>query len=153
MQEFGINSPEDKASFFAQVMDESGELRFWKELSPNTNRYETHHMNSQKGDGEKFIGRGPLQTTFRANYLDASKALNIDCVNNPELLEKPKHGCRASAYYWKRNKISQVSGRKISEFDKTTRIVNGPNMYGKEKRREYFRKFAAEYGFRVIEDS
>ncbi len=47
--------------------------------------------NTQPGDGHRFIGRGPLQTTGRGWYEKLSREIGVDLVANPDLL--PCGGC------------------------------------------------------------
>jgi len=42
--------------------------------------------NTEPGDGFRFIGRGPIQLTGRANYEKYGKRAGYDIVNNPELM-------------------------------------------------------------------
>jgi predicted chitinase len=42
--------------------------------------------NTELGDGFRFIGRGPIQLTGRANYEKYGKRAGYDIVNNPELM-------------------------------------------------------------------
>ena len=46
--------------------------------------------NTQKGDGDRFKGRGYLQITGRANYAVISKRIGIDLIMNPEKASEPK---------------------------------------------------------------
>ena len=52
------------------------------------------------GDGWRYRGRGPIQLTFRRMYERAGRALGLDLLNKPELLERPDVGARASAWVW-----------------------------------------------------
>ena len=42
--------------------------------------------NTEIGDGFRFIGRGPIQLTGRANYEKYGERVGVDLVNNPELM-------------------------------------------------------------------
>ncbi len=70
---------------------------------PNTSTPETpgHHPfdlydfkagigNTQKGDGERYKGRGFVQLTGRANYQEMGRKLGIDLLGHPELADDPK---------------------------------------------------------------
>ncbi|CAF0811232.1 unnamed protein product [Adineta steineri] len=56
-----INTCVRKSTFLAQIAHESGELRYMTELGSHT-KYEGRKDlgNTQKGDGERFKGRGPI---------------------------------------------------------------------------------------------
>ena len=77
MDMFEINSPMREAAFLAQIAHESGELKFFEEIWGPTaaqRRYEPPSDlakrlgNTQKGDGRRYKGRGPIQITGRFNY-------------------------------------------------------------------------------------
>lgn len=48
--------------------------------------------NTQSGDGPRYKGRGPAQTTGRLNYTKWSKILGVDFVGSPELMADLKYG-------------------------------------------------------------
>lgn len=80
------------------------------------------------GDGWRFRGRGPIQLTGRANYRACGKAIGIDLIAKPELLEHPEAGCLAAAWFWS---AGNPSGRDLSlladerNVTAITRAVNG----------------------------
>jgi predicted chitinase len=55
--------------------------------------------NKERGDAVKFKGRGLVQLTGRGNYEAASKALGVDLVSNPELVNDPIIGPKVAAWY------------------------------------------------------
>lgn len=65
--------------------------------------------NTQPGDGSKYIARGPIGITGRANYTAAGTALGLDLVNKPEQLEQPGPGLMSSAWYWKVNGLNRYA--------------------------------------------
>lgn len=79
------------------------------------------------GDGITFAGRGYVQITGRANYKKASKLVNLDLVNNPDLALHPSvavkilvQGCETGMF----------TGRKLSDYlpgdyRGARRVVNG----------------------------
>lgn len=56
--------------------------------------------NTQKGDGQKFKGRGYIQVTGRYNYTKFAEATGMDVVRHPELLENPATAAEAAIHYW-----------------------------------------------------
>lgn len=52
------------------------------------------------GDGYKFRGRGPLQTTGKEAYAKYGKRMGVDLVANPDLLLAPQYILLPSLYEW-----------------------------------------------------
>lgn len=128
MNEFGINTPARQAAFIAQILHESGMLRYTVELWGPTAaqlRYEGRRDlgNTQPGDGPRFKGRGLLQTTGRSNYKMTGEALGVDLVNHPELLSTPEYAARSAGWYWKRNRLNALADS--GDFRLLTRRING----------------------------
>jgi len=55
--------------------------------------------NTQDGDGSKFKGRGLIQLSGRENYQKVGDILGLDLVNNPELVNDPKHTAAVAMAY------------------------------------------------------
>lgn len=77
----------------------------------------------ESGDGFRHRGRGLIQTTGRDNYLACMLALNIDCLDHPELLEEPEAAARAAGLFWKQNGLNAVADK--GDFHRSTKVVNG----------------------------
>lgn len=127
LAEFEINTPLRVAHFLGQLAHESLDLKYWTELWGPTKaqlRYEGRMDlgNVVAGDGKRFMGRGPIQTTGRANYTRVAKALQIDCVNHPELLSTPEHGFRAAALFWQDNECNEFADK--DDFLAVSQLVN-----------------------------
>lgn len=122
--EFDINTPARKKAFVAQTLHESGRLIYLAELASGS-RYEGRKDlgNTQPGDGVKFKGRGLIQITGRANYTDIAKALNLDCVNNPMILEEPANAVRVSAWWWKKHGCNELADK--GDIVALTKRING----------------------------
>ena len=135
---YGINTPRRIAAFLGQVGVESGELRYDKELASKYNKKDPNNRfesvgtlyegrknlgNTQVGDGPKFIGRGILQLTGRANYENMSKVLGIDLVNNPELACDPEVSTKIACEYFKKRGLLELADE--WNLDEITRRVNG----------------------------
>lgn len=96
--------------------------------------------NTEPGDGGKYIGRGPLQTTGREAYKLISRLINVDCVNNPELLEQPLFGMEASFAEWRHLGCNELADG--GNVDKVSRRVNGGDN-GLAERRSWLRRAEA----------
>lgn len=146
MRECGIVSRRRAAAFCAQVGHESMDFKYMEEIASGA-AYEGRRDlgNTQPGDGRRFKGRGPIQTTGRTNYTQAARALDLPLLDEPQLLAQPQHGFRASAFWWKANKCNaladQLTGvgdaRDLQRFDKITRRVNGGYNHREERQRRY----------------
>lgn len=55
--------------------------------------------NTQPGDGSKYIGRGYIQLTGRANYRRYGQLVGQDLLNNPKLLSDPTIAAEVSVKY------------------------------------------------------
>lgn len=142
MEEFGITSAQRQAAFLAQCAHESGEFRYMRELASGE-QYEGRKDlgNTQPGDGRRFRGRGPIQITGRANYEDCGKALGLDLIAHPELLELPEHGCRASAWFWAVKGLNKFADS--DSFGALTRAINGGFTHLDNRIRYWLRARAA----------
>jgi putative chitinase len=160
MQEYGIQTKEQKAMFLAQIGHESGSLRTLKENTnysaaglratfpkrfaptpgkPNAEDYARQpekianyvYANrngngpESSGDGNRYRGRGALQLTGKANYEAAGKALGLDLVNHPELLEKPDIALRASAWWFKSHGLNEKVANNPGDVLGVTKVING----------------------------
>lgn len=106
MDKFDINTPLRAAAFLAQIGHESGRLVFIREVWSNTPAQQTYEGaarlgNTDPGDGERFMGRGPMQITGRKNYKLLGAALNVDFVAQPTLLERVDYGALSAGWFWR----------------------------------------------------
>jgi putative chitinase len=112
------------AHFLGQTCEESAGYRTTEEFASGK-EYEGRADlgNTQKGDGPRYKGRGLLQLTGRANYVDYGKALGVDLVNNPTLAAQPALSLKIACEYWKRHNINADCDR--DDVQAVTRKVNG----------------------------
>lgn len=128
MREFSIDTPTRQAAFLAQILHESGMLRYVKEIwgpTPAQGRYEGRLDlgNTQPGDGFRFRGRGLIQITGRTNYEAVNKALGGDLVRFPGSLEAPLMAARSAAWWWKEHGLNELADQGLTE--KISRRING----------------------------
>jgi putative chitinase len=126
------------AAFLGQVGIESGELRYDKELPSKWNKKNPNDVNEptgtlyegrvnlgnkMAGDGPKYIGRGILQLTGRANYASMSAKIGYDLVNKPELACNAEISTRIACQYFKDRGLLPLAD--VWNLDEVTRRVNG----------------------------
>lgn len=81
--------------------------------------------NTQPGDGKRFMGRGYVQITGRANYNRASTIVGRDLVVDPDLTMDPEIAARIIVHGMVNG---WFTGRKMADFDSYVnmrRVVNG----------------------------
>ncbi|MHA3737884.1 glycoside hydrolase family 19 protein [Pseudomonas sp. Eth.TT006] len=128
MQRYQIVGRKRVAAFIAQLGHESGQLRYIREIwgpTPAQAKYEGRADlgNTQPGDGSKYLGRGLIQITGRANYAACGEALGLDLITQPELLELPQYAAMSAAWFWKQNGLNDLADR--DQFNTITRRING----------------------------
>ena len=124
MAEFEINTPLRQCAFLAQVGHESAQLFYTQELASGQ-AYEGRKDlgNTQTGDGIRYKGRGLIQITGRDNYVDAMIDLEVDCLEHPELLERPDMAARSAGWFWKKNELNELADDQL--FTEITKRING----------------------------
>lgn len=128
LHRYEINTAERIAAFLAQVGHESGRLLYAREIWGPTaaqQRYEGRSDlgNIQRGDGKRYMGRGLIQITGRANYQQVSDALGVDFVSNPELLESTLYASLSAGWYWDSRRLNRWADS--GDFERITRRING----------------------------
>ena len=138
MREFHINTPVRQAAFLAQIANESGELRYVKEIASGA-AYEGRKDlgNTQPGDGMRYKGRGLIQITGRNNYAECGKAMGVDLITNPELLETNDLACRSAAWFWASRGLNDLADK--GDFYRITKRING-GTNGLKERQAYYAK-------------
>jgi len=129
LPEFGIMDTVPRlANFIGQTCHESGGFKFLREIWGPTaaqRRYEGRADlgNTQAGDGKRFMGRGILQITGRANYTEMAMRSGHPLVDQPELAERPDIAVLTACIFWRSRKINLAADR--GDDDRVTRIING----------------------------
>ena len=132
-----INTVQREACFLAQIGHESGCFRYTKEIWGPTKqqlRYEGTTLaarlgNTQVGDGFRYMGRGLLQVTGRANYrMIRDKFRKIlaqvqDFEESPQHLEARFWAVMSAALFWKERKLNHFCDK--YDFAELTRRING----------------------------
>lgn len=127
-ERYGINSTLQRAHFLAQILHETGGLKWLRELWGPTEaqeRYEGREDlgNTQPGDGFRYRGRGAIQLTGRYNYTLYTRATGIDFLANPDLLEQPPHALLVAGWYWHTHNLNREANQ--DDVKAVTRRING----------------------------
>lgn len=139
MQMFKISTSQQQAAFIAQVMHESGECRYTKEIASGA-AYEGRKDlgNTSPGDGVRYKGRGLIQITGKFNYKKISDACGVDFIANPELLETTDWASVSAAWFWSVNNLNELADLNTDDaFVKITKRING-GINGLDDRRKYW---------------
>ena len=140
MQERGITTLARVSAFLGQIGHESGELVWMEEIwGPNDaqRRYEPPTTlaqrlgNTQKGDGFRYKGRGPIQITGRDNYRQMQHITGLPLLDEPDLLLEQEPALRASIAWWEESVPDELLG----DVMRVTRVLNGGTI-GLEHRQQ-----------------
>lgn len=123
-----MDNPHRLAHLLAQLGHESGSFRHMREVwgpTPAQAGYEGRADlgNTQPGDGRRYMGRGPIQITGRANYRRFGRLIGIDIEGAPELAENPSIGLHLALEYWRDRKLNDLADR--DDVNGITRRING----------------------------
>ncbi len=124
--EFDISTPLRQAHFLAQLAHESAGFKTTVEYASGA-AYEGRRDlgNTQPGDGKRFKGRGLIQLTGRANYIEAGRAMGIDLASNPEIAAQFPNALRIAGLYWHRRKINAKAD--VDDVLAVSIAINGRN--------------------------
>jgi predicted chitinase len=144
MEIYEIDTPLRASAFLAQIAHESVELRYMEEIWGPTAQQKKYEPpsdlakklgNTQKGDGFRYRGRGPIQITGRANYKTYGDLLGVDLVGNPDLAATPQYAFSTAGLFWKRNGLNELAD--VQDFITITRRING-GLNGLADRQKYY---------------
>lgn len=125
MPQWSIDTPLRAAHFLAQVMHESGEFRYVRELASGQ-AYEGRKDlgDTAPGDGVHYKGRGLIQITGKANYKACGDGIGgIDLVAHPEQLETPDCAAASACWFWQEHGCNELADRE--DFKTIIRHING----------------------------
>ena len=140
--QYGISTIGAEIMFLAQVMHESGEFRYVRELGNDAylDKYDTGTLAARLGntpedddDGQKYRGRGLIQITGKRNYTNLARDTGLDVVDHPELLEQPEYAVVSACWFWHKNNLSKI----CTDIRSVTRRING-GLNGLQDRMDYW---------------
>ncbi len=141
-----INTSARVAMFLSQVLHESMEFLFLKELGNNQYlaKYDTGPLAKNlgntpeaDGDGQLYRGRGLIQVTGKDNYRKCGQALQLPLLKSPELLEMPLNAIASACWYWKEHGLNKHADK--GGITACSIAING-GTNGLEKRKAYWYK-------------
>ena len=135
-------------SFLSQCAHETLDFKHMKEIGGKLDfkKYDPRFAprkakilgNTKPGDGAKYKGRGYIQITGKYNYEQAGKALGLDLVNHPELVEKPEIAAKVAVWFWKHRVAPNVDSFKNTKD--VTKSIN-PGLKHLDQRQEKQKSF------------
>lgn len=144
MEEFGIDTPQRKAAFLAQLAHESGSLKYVRELADGS-AYEGRKDlgNTSPGDGPRYKGRGLIQITGKSNYRACGIGLGLDLIAFPQLLEETVNACRSAGWFWKNYGLNHFADKDL--FGSLSKRING-GFNGIDDRIQYWLRARKVFG-------
>ena len=112
---FGVTTCREKAHFLAQVLHESGNFRFTKEI------------NGERASYQPWFGRGLIQITLRDNYEKYGQYIGEDVTSGDsarDKLTKLPHSVLSAFWYYNVSRKLEVLA-KNDDFNKITATING----------------------------
>lgn len=131
----GLDRPHRLVQFIAQVMHESGEFAFDRELwgpTPAQVRYEGRRDlgNTQPGDGSRFRGRTAMQITGRANTAEfrdwCRRVIDPgapDFEAQPDLMNTDPWEGLGPIWYWDTRNLNRAADQ--GDVETITKRING----------------------------
>lgn len=97
--------------------------------------------NEASKDGFKYLGRGFIQLTGKANYLEFDKSVPEDIIANPELVAT-KYPLASAAWFWNKNGLNEIADKGATDavVKSITKRVNGGTI-GLPDRIQHFKEF------------
>lgn len=145
MEAYGINTKNRQAMFIAQIAHECGELRYTREIWGPTAAQKGYEGrkdlgNTSQGDGKRFMGRGLIQITGRANYAKCSQALigtPSTFLDTPDLLSTPRYAVETACWFWANKGLNALAD--TGNFLAVTKKING-GTNGLAERQHYWER-------------
>jgi putative chitinase len=133
---FGLDQPHRLAQFIAQLMHESAEFRYDREIwapTPAQKRYDTRtdlgNTAALDGDGKLYMGRTGIQITGKANYAEfrdwcrKMEPKAPDFVAKPDLVNTDPWEGLGPLWYWDTRKLNRYAD--TGDVEMITRRING----------------------------
>lgn len=148
LERYAITTPSRLCHFLAQIAHESDGFQTTSEYWGPTRAQKAYEGrgdlgNVQPGDGRRFMGRGLIQLTGRANYRTYGKRLGLELEAHPEVAAQPAASLLIACEYWKAKGLNALADR--DDLEAITRRING-GTNGLSDRRVFLRRARAIWG-------
>lgn len=150
--QLGLKDEEAYLHLLGQLKHESGDFNYMEEIADGS-AYEgrTDLGNTQKGDGKRYKGRGPIQVTGRNNYKKIYEEFFIpnglgeyNIVENPELGSDPRIGSLMTIG-WLYTNPKAIEALNNHDTKAATEAING-GLNGLSNRTEITNRLLKEAG-------
>ncbi|MBO9125443.1 MULTISPECIES: glycoside hydrolase family 19 protein [unclassified Rhizobium] len=134
--DMGMDRVHRVVQFLAQLMHESGNFRYDREIwgpTPAQQRYDTRtdlgNTPQIDGDGKKYMGRTGIQLTGQGNYkafhywCDEKGYHPPDFVRNPDLVNTDPWEGLAPLWYWENRALNRLADQ--GDIETITKKING----------------------------
>jgi putative chitinase len=137
-QLFEINTRNRVCHFLAQILHESGGLRYTEELASGK-QYEGRKDlgNTLPGFGVKYKGRGFIQITGYSNYKLVGEYFGVDFLAVPEKLAQNPWNMLSAGWFWKTKNINVLADK--DDIVLITKRING-GLNGYDSRLAWYEK-------------
>ena len=117
MDDAGLTATKEvAAAFVAQIGHESIDLTHTAEINEGK-------VGNKKPAYWPYFGRGYIQVTWRKNYEDCGKALGLDLIAQPELLELPENAMASAIWFYRSHGLQN-----IRDIDVISTRINGTGI-------------------------
>jgi len=125
IKKYNIDTPLRQAHFLAQLLHESGNLKYNQEIASGSSYEGRKDLgNTQVGDGMRFKGRGPIMLTGRYAYKSFGDYIGKDLISHPELVANdPYIGMLAAGWFWESRKLNGYADK--DDVLTITKLING----------------------------
>lgn len=137
------------AAFAAQVLVESGSLRYIEEIASGKAYEYREDLGNLEPEalkaahacgsttGKFYKGHGLMQITGYYNHKACGQALELDLVNDPRLLCLPKYAALSAGWYWNTRSLNRYAD--LEDIKSITKRINGGYKHLKERTDAYNR--------------
>lgn len=156
----GITSKRELAMFLAEILHESGGLRYKKELACEHTGCPGSYVAGGEPAGKHYYGRGYIQLSWIYNYREASQALygNDRLVQDPDFVGNTEEGAWGTAFWFWKARVHNAAGVQQGQFGSATRAINGglecgngPNVHLARQRFEMYKKVLNAFGCGAVQ--